>query len=89
MSALVPIDRTRDLNNMPSFEMIEDIVVLREAAQKRIEELESSGEPDAEDRIREIEMALAELKKAHHTADHHDAGKQCPERPMIRKGRIV
>jgi len=89
LSGMVEKDTTNDLNNMPGFVEIEEVVVLREAAGEEIEKLRRSGRPDAERRIREIELALAAMEGAHHTADHHDAGEQCSERPHIRQGKVA
>jgi len=89
LSTLVPEDTEPTLNNMPDFGQIEEMVGLREAAQEKMEQLQAEGGKDAEDRILEIKFALAELEKSHHVADHHDSGKQCSERPLIRKGRIA
>ncbi len=89
MSDLVKPDLSNDLNNMPPFADIEDLTVLKETAEEEITRLRARGGKAAKEKIRQIKLALAEVAKAHHTADHHDAGEQCPERPMVRRGRIA
>ncbi len=80
-SKLFPADEGNDLNNMPGFHTVEELVILIEMAKEKLAQLD----PDSDEAL-EIERALTALDSSHWSADHDY---ECANRPAIRKGKII